>query len=128
MAFKQNLIQAETINAGQERRILPSLSVERYDRLHFHISNGVSALRDLRIRILFGTPVGGKILLADSTIWYEDSISEREFDYTVPSNYGGTGLIMSVPVIAPQLYDVILRNVGSDDLTDIHVSVMAQEI
>lgn len=128
MAFKKDLLKAEALPAGSEKRILPNLKVERHDRLHFHISNGVKGLKDLNIRILFGTPVGSKILLADSTVWFEDTVSEREFSYQLPATYGGTGIVMSVPVIAPLLYDVILRNTGSTDLSDLHVSVMGQEI
>jgi hypothetical protein len=35
---------------------------------------------------------------------------------------------MSVPVVAPFLYDVILKNNGSVDLNTISVALMAQEI
>jgi hypothetical protein len=35
---------------------------------------------------------------------------------------------MSVPVVAPQLYDVILTNTGTQPLTTIYVTLMAQEI
>lgn len=35
---------------------------------------------------------------------------------------------MSVPVIAPMLYDVILRNTGSTPLEAIYVALFAQEI
>ena len=48
--------------------------------------------------------------------------------HTTNNNYGGTGFIMSVPVVAPQLYDVILRNVGENSLETVYVTVMAQEI
>ncbi|MGD8859928.1 MAG: hypothetical protein PVI30_07940 [Myxococcales bacterium] len=128
MAFKQILLEGETIAAGAEKRILPGLSVERWDRLHFHISNGSRAINDLHTRILFGTPVGSKILLADSTVWFEDTKNERDFEHTTPPSFGSTGFIMSVPVVAPHLYDVILRNLGGNDLTSVFVTVMAQEI
>ncbi len=35
---------------------------------------------------------------------------------------------MSVPVVAPVLYDVILRNQGSAPLEKVHVALFAQEI
>jgi hypothetical protein len=129
--FTQTLLKEEKILAGQEKRLLPNLDVSRWDRLHFHFSNGVMAIKDFQARILFGTPMSGtqcSQLLADSTIWFEDTVSERDFIYTTPVTYNGTGFVMSVPVIAPRLFDVILRNVGTDDLETIYVTLMAQEI
>ncbi len=35
---------------------------------------------------------------------------------------------MSVPVIAPQLYDVILKNTGSKEIENLYVTLMTQEI
>lgn len=126
MAFKKDLLKNQRIAAGETKRLLPSLSVENYDRLHFHVSNGVRAVDGLRVRILFGTPVDGVILLSDSTVWFEETLSEREFSFSTPTTYNGTGFVMSVPVIAPLLYDVILQNIGSSDLEGVYVSVMAQ--
>jgi hypothetical protein len=128
MPFKKVLLENERISAGEEKRLFPGIDVSRYDRLHFHISGGVRSIRNLHARILFSTPVGSVSLLADSTIWYEDSKFEREFSHQVPSYYGGTGFVMSVPVIAPNLFDIILRNTGSDDLETVYVTVMSQEI
>ena len=71
MAFKKTLLENETINPGEEKRLLPGLDVSKWDRLHFHISGGVRSIRGLNARILFGTPVDDKILRADSTIWFE---------------------------------------------------------
>ncbi len=85
-------------------------------------------MANLRVRVLFGTTVGNKILLADSTIWFEDSVNEREFSFATSSPYNGTGFIMSVPVVAPLLYDVILTNTGTEDHPEIYVTVFAQEI
>jgi hypothetical protein len=67
-------------------------------------------------------------LLADSTVWFEDSVSERELTHITPNHYNGTGFVMSVPVVAPHLQDVILHNVGNNDLDSLYVTVMAQEI
>lgn len=131
MAFTKLLLENETIPAGGEKRLLPSLDVQRWDRLHFHIGSDARSISGLSVRILFGTPLKGThcgALLADSTVWYEDTVSEREFSHAVPTTHGGTGFVMSVPVVAPLLYDVILRNNGSADLTTISVAVMAQEI
>lgn len=111
--------------------MMPGLDVSKWDRLHFHIGADARSVAGLNVRILFGTPLKGThcgALLADSTVWYEDSVSEREFSHAVPTNYNGTGFVMSVPVIAPLLYDVILKNNGSAELKTISVTVMAQEI
>ena len=126
MAFKKDLLKNQRIRPGEIKRILPSLPVENYDRLHFHISNGTRAVDGLKVRILFGTPVDALILLSDSTVWFEENVSEREFSFSTPTTYNGTGFVMSVPVIAPLLYDVILQNTGTSDLEGIYVSVMAQ--
>ena len=128
MAFQSVLLDGESIGVGEEKRLLPGLDVSRWDRLHFHISGGTRAIRGISVRVLFGTPVDGKILLADSTVWYEDTVWEREFSHSVPSTYNGTGFVMSVPVVAPTLYDVILKNLGPQELQTVFVTVMAQEI
>jgi hypothetical protein len=128
MAFKKVLLEGESMPAGGQKRLLPSLDVSAWDRLHFHISGGVRAVDGLSVRILFGTPVGSKVLLADSTIWFEETVSEREFSFTAPTTYNGTGFVMSVPVIAPLLYDVILKNLDESDKPEVYVTLMAQEI
>jgi len=128
MAFQQTLLENTRINPGEEKRLLPGLAVADYDRLHFHISGRGHVIPNLSVRILFGTPVGPVTLLADSTVWFEDTVSEREFSFTTSANYGHTGLVMSVPVVAPLLYDVILRNVGTAAVPSAYVTVMAQEI
>src|SRR4051812_16030297 len=110
MALKQVLLGGQPMAAGEEKRLLPGINVDAYDRLHFHISGGVRSIDDLSIKVLFGTPVPGAILLADSTVWFEETVSEREFVHEVPSNFGRTGVVLSVPVVAPLLYDVILKN------------------
>lgn len=130
-AFTKFLLKNEVIPAGNEKRLMPTLDVSKWDRLHFHIGADARTVANLKVRILFGTPLKGThcgALLADSTIWFEETVSEREFAYTVPTNYSGTGFVMSVPVIAPLLYDVILKNTGPVDLETISVSVMGQEI
>jgi len=125
------LLENETIPAGQEKRLMPGLDVSRYDRLHVHIGANARSVANLHVRILFATPMSGThcgALLADSTVWFEETVSEREFSFSTPPNYGATGFVMSVPVIAPQLYDIIIRNIGSTDVTTISVGLMAQEI
>ena len=131
MAFKKVLVQKIAIPAGGQKRLLPNLDVSKWDRLHFHIGADAVSVAGLHVRILFGTPMTGThcgALLADSTIWYEETVSEREFSHLVPMNSGHTGFVMSVPVVAPLLYDVILRNTSNADLKTISVAVMAQEI
>ena len=109
MAFQKVLLEGKPIAAGAEKRLLPALNVGRWDRLHFHISGGTRTIAGLSVKVLFGTPIDGKVLLTDSTVWFEESVSEREFSHTTPNNYNGTGFVMSVPVVAPLLYDVILK-------------------
>jgi hypothetical protein len=131
MAFTKVLLKDEIFVAGEEKRLFPNLDVSRWDRLHFHIAANARSVAGLSVRVLFGTPMGGTqcgALLADSTIWYEETVSEREFSHTAPLNYNGTGFVMSVPVVAPLLYDVILKNTSAQKLETIYVTVMAQEI
>ena len=128
MPLQKVLLEGESLAAGEEKRLLPSLDVSKWDRLHFHISGGTRGIAGLSVRVLFGTPVDGKILLTDSTVWFEDTVWEREFSHTTPSTYNGTGFVMSVPVVAPLLYDVILKNLSESEKPEVYVTVMAQEI
>jgi len=128
MAFQKVLLKGQSLAAYSEKRLLPSLEVGKWDRLHFHISGGAGGVEGLSVRILFGTPVDGKILLTDSTVWFEETVSEREFSFTTPSTYNGTGFVMSVPVVAPLLYDVILKNLSPNEKPELYVTLMAQEI
>lgn len=127
MGLQQVLLDGQPVAAGQELRLLPGLDIAVHQRLHFHVSGGIGGIENLSIRVLFGTPTPGVILLADSTVWFEETIWEREFVHQVPSGYGRTGLVMSVPVVAPLLYDVILSNAGPADLPEIYVAVFAQD-
>jgi hypothetical protein len=131
MAFTKVLLKDKVIAAGAEERLLPNLDVGKWDRLHLHIAANARSVAGLSVRVLFGTPMVGThcgALLADSTIWFEETVSEREFSHTAPLNYNGTGFVMSVPVVAPLLYDVILKNTSNKNLEAIYVTVMAQEI
>ena len=95
------------------------------------IARDAKSIAGMKVRILFGMPMAGThcgALLADSTVWFEDEVSEREFTYTIPDRYNGTGFVMSVPVIAPQLYDVIVTNLSEKKMDDLYVTVMTQEI
>lgn len=130
-AFHRVLLENEALAAHKEKRLLPHIDVSRWDRLHFHISNGNRAVANLKARIVFGTPMPESPcgeLLADSTVWFEDTVSERELTYVTPDTYNGTGFVMSVPVVAPNLFDVILTNVGDKPLDTLYVTMMAQEI
>jgi hypothetical protein len=128
MALQKVLLKGESLAADEEKRLLPSLDVSKWDRLHFHISGGTRGIAGLSVRVLFGTPVDGKTLLTDSTVWFEDTVWEREFSHTTPGTYNGTGFVISVPVVAPLLYDVILKNLSQSEKPELYVTVMAQEI
>jgi hypothetical protein len=122
------LLQNETIPANGEKRLWPSLDVRRYDRLHIHIGRDAKSVAGLTVRVLFGTPIQGLhcgAILADSTVWFEESAAEREFEWTATQK---TGFVISVPVVAPLLYDVILRNTTTQPLDTVYVALMAQEI
>ena len=125
------LLDNGSIAAGQEKRLLPGLDVKKYDRLHIHVGRDAKAVDGLSVRVLFATPLPGLhcgAILADGTVWFEETVSERQFIWTAPQSYGHTGFVVSVPVVAPQLYDVILRNTGSQPIDALYVTVMAQEI
>lgn len=130
-SLQKVLLKNEPLAVGKEKRLLPNLDVSKWDRLHFHISNGNKSIAGCKARILFATPMKDapcSAMLADSTVWFEDSVSEREFTHITPNHFNGTGFVMSVPVVAPKLYDVILHNVGNADLDSVYVTVMGQEI
>jgi hypothetical protein len=126
------LLTDATIPAGGEKRLFPNLDVKNYDRLHIHVGRDAKAVDGLSVRVLFSTPLPGGLhcgaILADSTVWFEETVTERQFIWTAPLNYGHTGFVVSVPVVAPLLFDVILRNTSSQPLDDIYVTLMAQEI
>ncbi len=125
------LLKDELLGAREEKRLFPKLDVGRWDRLHFMFASDAKGIAGLQVRILFGFPMAGThcgSLLADSTVWFENDVTEREFIYTVPELFNGTGIALSVPVIAPQLYDVILKNVGGKEIENLYVTLMTQEI
>ena len=129
MQLQKVLLENARIEVGEEKRLLPGLDVSAYDRLHFHISGGSRTIPNLSVRILFGTPVESSqiTLLSDSTVWFEDTVSERDFSFTTSAR-AGTGFIMSVPVVAPLLYDVILENRARSPIETAYVTVMSQDI
>ena len=127
MALQELLLDGQPMAAGEERRLLPGLDVSAFDRIHLHVSAGVRAVDELHVRVLFGTPVPGAILLADSTVWFEDTVSEREFSHQAPTT-GTTGFVISVPVVAPTLFDVILTNNSAADKPTVFVALLAQDI
>jgi hypothetical protein len=125
------LVQDLTIPAGGEKRLLPGLDVRMYDRLHIHVGRDAMAVAGLSVRVLFATPMPGlhcAAILADSTVWFEETVSEREFLWTAPATYNRTGFVVSVPVVAPLLYDVILTNTSGQPINKLYVTLMAQEI
>jgi hypothetical protein len=129
--FNKVLLQNSTIPAHGELRLTPNLDVKKYDRLHLHIGRDAMAVAGISVRVLYGTPVPGthcSAILADSTVWFEETVSEREFIWTAPPSYNRTGFIMSVPVVAPILFDVILTNMTAQPIDKMYVALMAQEI
>lgn len=126
--FTKVLLQNATVPAHGEKRLMPSLDVKKYDRLHIHIGRDAMSVMGLSVRVLFMTPISGLHcggILADSTVWFEETVSEREFIWTAS---GRTGFIVSVPVVAPVLFDVILTNTTDQPLDAVYVTLMAQEI
>jgi hypothetical protein len=125
------LLQDATIAGHAEQRLMPNLDVKKYDRLHLHVGRDAKGVAGLAIKVLFGSPLQGLhcgALLADSTVWFEETVSEREFVWTAPTNYNRTGFVVSVPVVAPVLYDVILTNTTAQPLDTVSVTLLAQEI
>jgi hypothetical protein len=130
-ALTQSLASDVTLAAGAEHRTLPGLDVKNYDRLHIHVGRNAKGVAGLSVRVLFGTPVTGLhcgAILADSTVWFEETVSEREFVWTAPQNYNRTGFVVSVPVVAPTLFDVIVTNTSTQPIDEIFVTLLAQEI
>lgn len=130
--FTKVLLSSATIAAGAEKRLWPGLDVSKWDRLHLTIGGDARAVPHLNVRVLLSTPVPGTHcggMLTDGTIWYEGQAQPVpvSFEYSTPPTYGHTGFTMSVPVVAPVLYDVILRNTGTTDLTTVYVTLFAQE-
>lgn len=129
--FSAVLLSNATIPAGAEKRLWPGLDVSRWDRIHVTVGADARAVPNLDVRVLFDAPLPGTHcggLLTGSTIWYESGADPVTFEYTTPAAFGSTGFTMSVPVIAPVLYDVILRNTGATDLQNVYVTLFAQEI
>ena len=124
------LLNNAAIAPGAQTRLLPNLDVKAYDRLHFHIARAGKSVAGLSVRVLFGTPVAGSgiTLLADSTVWFEETLSEREFIWTAPATFNRTGFVVSVPVVAPTLYDLILTNTSATAMDQVYVTLLAQEI
>ena len=129
--FTKILLSDATIVAnGGEARLWPGLDVSKWDRLHFTVGADARGIPNLQVRVLFSVPVPGMHcggILTSSTVWIEGGGVPLEFEHATPAS-GGTGFTMSVPVVAPVLYDVILRNQGSAPLEKVHVPLFAQEI
>jgi len=131
MRFKDVLLSSYKLEVGEEKRLFPGLDVSKWDRLHFHVGTDAVGMVGLAIRIIFGTPMAGThcgALLADTVVWCEGQKVITEFSYEVPTSYDRTGLVITVPVVAPQLYDVILENKGTTPIDSLFVSLMSQEI
>lgn len=129
--FTKMLLSNGTIDAGKELRLWPALDVSKWDRIHITVGGDAVAVPSLDVRVLFSVPAPGTHcggILSSSTVWFEESATLREFEFATPVGFGHTGFTMSVPVIAPVLYDVILRNTGTAQLKSVYVALFAQEI
>ncbi|MCA9636596.1 MAG: hypothetical protein KC420_11270 [Myxococcales bacterium] len=124
MPLSKILLTDADLAPGEEKRILPNLAVSGYDRIHIHIGAKARGIRGLKARVLFASPIPSGALLSDSTIWYGESTTKHDFEHTETT--GDTGFIMSVPVVAPILYDVILSNTSAQKIVDIYVSILAK--
>jgi hypothetical protein len=125
------LLTNATIAPGAEVRLWPGLDVTKWDTLHLTIGADARGVPNLSVRVLFSVPLPGTHcggLLTNSTVDFTTDGTLRRFEYTTPAGFGSTGFTMSVPVIAPMLYDVILRNTGATPLETIYVALFAQEI
>jgi hypothetical protein len=125
------LLENATIAPGAEKRLWPGLDVSKWDTLHLTVGANARGVPNLNVRMLFSVPMPGThcgAILTDGTVAFDRDGVHRHFEYTTPASYGRTGFTMSVPVIAPVLYDVILRNTGTTPLQTIHVTLFAQEI
>lgn len=125
------LLTNATIAPGAEVRLWPGLDVTKWDKLHLTVGADARGVPNLNVRVLFSVPLPGTHcggLLTSSTVDFATDATLRRFEYTTPAGFGSTGFTMSVPVIAPMLYDVILRNTGSTPLETIYVALFAQEI
>jgi hypothetical protein len=131
LAAKENrpmmkvLLQDGSVAAGQEMRLLPELNVGDHAWLHIHIGRSGKAVSNLAVRVLFGplVPAG-----AGESAGPRDTDNEREFLFRTPANYNQTGLIVSVPVIAPLLSEIVLTNNGSQTVDELYIALLAQEL
>ena len=126
MALKSILLQSEEILPGKILRLLPKMEVEKFQRLHLRVSNTKNDIRNLLVRVVFGTPVPNKVLTCDHSVWFEHSPEGESLQFIATEQKGKTGIVLSVPVIAPLLYDVVLENLGEDILDEVFVTLMAQ--
>jgi hypothetical protein len=124
MSLTKVLLTDINLDPNEEKRLLPSLAVAEYDRLHIHIGARARGVKGLKARVLFASPIPSGALLSDSTIWYGESTTKHDFEHL--ENTSDTGFIMSVPVVAPTLYDVILRNTSTHTIRNIFVSLLAK--
>ncbi len=125
MALKSILLQSEEILPGKPIRLLPKMEVEEFHRLHLHVSNIKNDIRNLSVRVVFGTPVPSKVLTCDHSVWFERNADGEQLQFTATEERGKTGMVLSVPVIAPLLYDIVLENLGDDILDQVFVTLMA---
>lgn len=123
------LVQNQILLATDVLRTGCNLPVSSFRRLHLVISGNGGSVANLKASILFGTPVGAVTLISGGTVWMESGVTapvNTTFEYTAPANYKRTSFVLSVPVIAPLLYDVIIENMGKNAVPELYVTVMGE--
>ncbi len=122
---KKVILRNQTINAGTERRWIMSggtpLNIAPWDRLHFHIAG--KEMSGVVATILQATKFGRSTIdLVSTNVWFEDTDSARTFEYKFSASQNS--VVLSVPVVAPLLYDVTLRNTSTRTKTAVNVALL----
>jgi hypothetical protein len=83
-ALTKVLLQNGSIPAGQGKRLLPGLDVKLMIGCISMSAVPEKSVGNLSVRVLFGTPIAdtGITILADSSVWLEETTSERDFIFT----------------------------------------------
>jgi hypothetical protein len=127
--YTKTIASSVTIAGGAEYRYITAggepFDVSKYNYLNIIVGRKAKAIPDLEITVLFSVSVpAGALLIREYTNLGNDS--KNELSVRLPSNYNKTGYILRVPVIAPMVYDIMVKNHGSNDLDDVHIILFAK--
>lgn len=127
--YLKTLASGVTIGAGKEYRYITSggkpFDVSRYNYLHIIVGRKAKSVANLEITVLLSVSVpAGALLIREYTNC--ENRTRNSFTVRLPSNYNKTAYVLRVPVIAPMLYDVIVKNRGTKDIDDVHVILFAK--